>query len=117
MNRWALLCGLLSILPFIPWTLRNARTFHVFQPLAPRYAVDPGYTTDPGFNRWTKTVCVDFACTWEVYWNENSDVIDLAHLPARAFDSPAQYVETRDLIDDYNRVTTLTPQIDARFAA
>jgi hypothetical protein len=117
MIRWALLCGLLSILPFIPWTLRNARTFHVFQPLAPRYAVDPGYTTDPGFNRWTKTVCVDFACTWEVYWNENSDVIDLAHLPARAFDSPAQYVETRDLIDDYNRVTTLTPQIDARFAA
>jgi hypothetical protein len=117
MIRWAIVCGLLSVLPFIPWTLRNARTFRVFQPLAPRYAVDPGYSTDPGFNRWTKTVCVDFACTWEVYWNENSDVIDIARLPARAFDSPAQYIETRNLIDDYNRVTTLTPQIDARFAA
>jgi len=117
MLRWALLCALIAILPFIPWTLRNARTFHVFQPLAPRYAVDPGESTNPGFNRWTKTVCVDFACTWDVYWNADSDVIDLADLPARAFDSPQQYIETRDLIAAYNRTTTLTPQLDAEFGA
>ena len=30
------------------------RTFHVFEPLAPRYAVDPGEDTDPGFQRWTQ---------------------------------------------------------------
>jgi hypothetical protein len=117
MFRWALVCGLLSILPFIPWTLRNARTLHVFEPLAPRYAVDPGEDIDPGFQRWTKTVCVDFACTWDVYWNADNDVIDVADLPSRAFDSPQQSVATRALIDDYNRNTTITPQIDARFAA
>lgn len=117
MLRWTLLSGVLSILPFIPWTLRNARTFHVFQPLAPRYAVDPGEPSDPGFNRWTKTVCVDLACTWEVYWNANSDTIDFADLPARAFDSPQQYEGTRDLIAEYNRTTTLTPVMDAAFGA
>ena len=117
MTRWALACGLLAILPFIPWTLRNERTFHVFQPLAPRYAVDPGESTNPGFNRWTKTVCVDFACTWDIYWNADTDVIDIDNLPSRAFDSPQQYEQTRALITDYNSTTTLTPQLDAAFAA
>ncbi len=117
MVRWALLCGMVSILPFIPWTLRNHRTFHVFQPLAPRYAVDPGESTDPGFNRWTKTICIDFACTWDIYWNIDSDVIDFTDLPARAFDSPQQYLETRDLIAAYDRTTTLSPQLDAAFGA
>jgi hypothetical protein len=117
MMRWAFVCAILSILPFIPWTLRNAHTFHVFQPLAPRYAVDPGESTKPGFQRWTKTICVDFACTWDIYWNADSDVIDFTDLPTRAFDSPRQYDETRDLIAAYNRTTTVTPQLDARFAA
>ncbi len=117
MIRWALLCGLLSVLPFIPWTLRNARTFHLFEPLAPRYATDPGEPINPGFQRWTKTVCVDLACTWEVYWNIDNDVINLADLPSRAFDSPQQSIDTRNLIDEYNRTTTLNPALDARFAA
>ncbi len=117
MFRWALVCAFLSVLPFIPWTLRNARTFHVFEPLAPRYAVDPGEDIDPGFQRWTKTICVDFACTWEIYWNADNDVIDVTNLPLRAFDSHQQHIQTRTLIDDYNRQTTITPQIDARFAA
>jgi 4-amino-4-deoxy-L-arabinose transferase-like glycosyltransferase len=116
MVRWATLCGVLSILPFIPWTIRNWETFHVFQPLAPRYAVDPGESTDPGFNRWTKTVCADFACTWDVYWNANSDAIDPSRLPARAFDSGAQYRQTVKLLDAYNDELEITPPMDANFA-
>ncbi len=117
MLRWAILCALIAILPFIPWTLRNHRTFHVFQPLAPRYAADPGESTNPGFNRWTKTVCVDFACTSDVYWNADTDVIHIEDLPSRAFDSPRQFQQTQDLIAAYNRTTTLTPELDAGFAA
>ena len=117
MLRWALGCGLASCLPFIPWTVRNARTFDVFQPLAPRYAVDPGEDTDPGFNRWTKTMCVDLACTWEVYWSGNTDAIELKDLPAGAFDSPQQYEQTKHLLAEYNRTTTITPRIDAAFGA
>ena len=106
----------LSVLPFVPWTIRNWRTFHVFEPLAPRYATDPWEPTNPGFNRWTKTVCVDLACTWEVYWNFDSDVIDITKLPARAFDSPEQYLQTKALLDDYNKTQSSTPEMDDRFA-
>ncbi|HTW44787.1 MAG TPA: glycosyltransferase family 39 protein [Acidobacteriaceae bacterium] len=117
MMRFAVAAGLLSILPFIPWTIRNWRTFHVFQPLAPRSAMDPGQFTDPGFDRWTRTVCADFTCTWEIYWNANSAGIHLDNLPSRAFDSPAQYQQTQQLLDDYNDPITITPELDARFAA
>src|SRR5271156_6489645 len=114
--QYAAVAAGLSMLPFVPWTIRNWHTFHVFQPLAPRYATDPGEFTDPGFNRWTKTVCVDLACTWEIYWNIDSDVIDIAKLPSRAFDSSAQFEQTRQLLDGYNNTISLTPGMDERFA-
>lgn len=117
MMKFATAAALLSILPFLPWTIRNWRTFHVFQPLAPRSATDPGEDAFPGFDRWAGTVCVDFTCTWEIYWNANSDVIDIHNLPARAFDSRAQYQQTKQLLDDYDQTTTLTSELDARFAA
>lgn len=115
MLRMAIVCGSLSVLPFFPWAIRNWNTFHVFQPLAPRYATDPGEPTNPGFNRWTKTVCVDLTCTWEIYWNANSDPLPFDSLPTRAFDSAGQYLKTKQLFDDYNKTTTLTPEIDNRF--
>ncbi|HZU11099.1 MAG TPA: glycosyltransferase family 39 protein [Pseudacidobacterium sp.] len=116
MLRMASVCALLSILPFVPWTIRNWHTFRVFQPLAPRYANDPGEPTFPGFNRWTRTVCVDLTCTWEIYWNANADELHIENLPSRAFDSTAQYLETKQLFDDYNQTTTISSDIDARFA-
>jgi len=114
--RLALFAGLIAVLPFAAWTLRNWHTFHVFQPLAPRYATDPGEFGSPGFVRWVRTFTVDFASTTEIYWNGNSDSIDPGNLPARAFDDAEQYEQTRRLLDDYNSTTTLTPQLDARFA-
>jgi Dolichyl-phosphate-mannose-protein mannosyltransferase len=113
--RSAMLAGLLSLLPFVAWTLRNEHTFHVFQPLAPRYANDPGEFAFPGFVRWIKTLTADFTATNEIYWNGNSDRIDPANLPARAFDNPGQYLRTLRLLEEYNATTTLTPELDARF--
>ena len=113
--KLSILAGVLSVLPFIPWTVRNYRVFHVFQPLAPRSAMDPGEFTYPGFNRWVKTWCVDLVSTSEVYWNGNSDKIEIKNLPLRAFDTPAQYEQSKQLLDDYNQTTTLSPEIDARF--
>jgi 4-amino-4-deoxy-L-arabinose transferase-like glycosyltransferase len=114
--RLAIIAGLLSLLPFVPWTLRNWRTFHVFQPLAPRYANDPGEFASPGFIRWVRTLTMDFTSTSEIYWNGNSDRIDLANLPARAIDDAGQSQETQKLLQDYNAATTLTPALDVRFA-
>ncbi len=109
--------ALASLLAFAPWTLRNWHTFHVFEPLAPRYATDPGEPTNPGFQRWTKTVCADLVCTAEVYWAADDQSIGINELPNRAFDTPAQLRETADLLADYNRRTTITPALDGRFAA
>jgi 4-amino-4-deoxy-L-arabinose transferase-like glycosyltransferase len=114
--RIAIISGLLSVLPFVPWTIRNWRTFHVFQPLAPRYANDPGEFASPGFVRWIKSFTADFTSTSEIYWNGNSDRIDPANLPSRAIDSAAQSEETQKLLQDYNETTTLTPALDDRFA-
>jgi hypothetical protein len=113
--RLALITGLFSLLPFVAWTVRNWRTFHVFQPLAPRYANDPGEFNSPGFVRWVRTLAADFTTTNEIYWNGNSDRIDPSNLPSRAVDNAGQF-ETQRLLQDYNAITTLTPEIDARFA-
>jgi hypothetical protein len=115
------------LLPFLPWTLRNARTFHVFQPLAPRYANDPGELAPLGFARWYRTWAIDFADTENAYWNYPSDPIAISDLPPRAFNagSPAatqaQKDRTAQLLADYNASilssTDVMPSIDARFAA
>jgi Dolichyl-phosphate-mannose-protein mannosyltransferase len=115
--RLALCAGLLSVIPFVFWTARNLRTFHIFEPLAPRYATDPGEFTAPGFQRWMKTWIVDFAATSDIYWNVDSAPLDVNLLPTRAFDSATQHEETDAIIEVYNEKTTLTPAIDARFDA
>ncbi|HZP04521.1 MAG TPA: glycosyltransferase family 39 protein [Terracidiphilus sp.] len=115
--RMAATCIVLALLPFAVWTTRNWETFHVFQPLAPRLATDPGEGTNPGWERWIKTWCLDFISTYQIYWNVPDDVLDVSKLPGRAFDTPAQYAETVALARDYNaHGYEITPAIDAHFA-
>lgn len=116
-KRMVAVCVLLAVMPFAAWTWRNWRTFQVFEPLAPRYATDPGESTQAGWVGWVKTWCLDFISTYQVYWNVPGDALDITRLPERAFDSPQQYAETAALAMDYNDGgQTLTPEIDARFA-
>jgi hypothetical protein len=112
----ATVCVLLALAPFAVWTARNWRVFHVFEPLAPRLATDPGESSNLGWERWVKSWCLDFVSTYEIYWNVPGDKLDVSELPSRAFDSPAQYAETAALAADYNsHGMELTPEIDARF--
>ncbi len=116
-KRMVAVCVLLAMMPFAAWTWRNWSTFQVFEPLAPRYATDPGESTQAGWVSWVKTWCLDFISTYQVYWNVPGDTLDVSKLPARAFDSPEQYAETAALALDYNNNGgILTPEIDARFA-
>jgi len=117
LGRMVLACVLLGLAPFAAWTWRNWKVFHVFEPLAPRYATDPGEDTHPGWERWTKTWCLDFVGTYTVYWNVPGDVLDVKALPSWAFDSPAQYAETAALAAEYNdHGKELTHSLDERFA-
>jgi 4-amino-4-deoxy-L-arabinose transferase-like glycosyltransferase len=107
---------LISLLPLVPWTVRNWRAFQVFQPLAPRYANDPAEFVAYGFNRWVKTWLVEYVSVEEVFWNVPGDRIDIDDIPQRAFDSGAQYDETESLLDDYNSRLTIGPELNERFA-
>lgn len=111
----ALVALLLTLLPLLPWTIRNFRTFHQFQPLAPRYATDPGEPINKGFQRWYRTWAADFASTEEFYWKYPDEALDVSNLPNRAFDSDAEYDTTAQLIDDYNDSLHYHAAIDARF--
>lgn len=118
-----LAAALCAVLPLAPWTLRNWRTFHVFQPLAPRSATDPGELQPLGFDHWYRTWGIDFASTYEVYWNYNGARIEFTDVPPRAFnlgsqvDSAELRTQTAALLDDYNVTTISTASIDTRFNA
>ncbi len=113
----AIICSALSLTALLPWTVRNYRTFHTFQPLAPRHLNDPGEPVDLGFYRWLRTWSVEFVNTGNVYWNVNQDRIAMEDIPPRAYDSPEQYARTRALITAYNQNHQLTQEMDSQFAA
>jgi hypothetical protein len=115
-------CAVCVILPLVPWTVRNWRTFHVIQPLAPRYANDPGETPPLGFARWYRTWAMEFASTDQVYWNYNGYRINPALLPERAFDAGSRSAsemlrrQTLEVLEDYNQTAQQTPESEAEFA-
>ena len=105
----------------------------MFEPLASRFATDPGVFVPVGYVRWTKTWFAEFASNEEVYWDGNETTMHAEFLPGRAFDSAEQRVRTLGLIADYNAgcrpgpgvaagqdlppaVCRITPAEDAGFA-
>ena len=111
----ALVVAGVSMLPLVPWTVRNWRIFHQFQPLAPRYANEEGEFIPAGFNRWVKTWIADYVSVEEIYWQEPGNTIDAHQLPRRAFDTVDEQRQTFDLISDYNRMLRVAPELDGRF--
>lgn len=112
-----MLVASISVLPLVPWTLRNWQVFHRFQPLAPRYANQEDEFVPMGFNHWVKTWIADYTSVEEIYWAVPGGKLDADLLPSRAFDTPQQQEETAALFADYNPVLHITPELDQRFQA
>ncbi len=108
--------ALIIALPLLLWGARNWHVFHVVQPLAPRYATDPGEPISYGFQRWYRTWAIDFKSTLDVYWTYDGSPLAMKDLPPRAFDNPAQRQETERIYAQYNEVTSANPESDAAFA-
>lgn len=112
-----LLVGVVSTLPLVPWTLRNWRVFHRFQPLAPRYANEEEEFVPMGFNHWVKTWIADYSSVEEIYWAVPGSEMDPGKLPSRAFDSLQQQAQTAGVIKEYNTLLHVSPELDRRFEA
>ncbi len=104
-----------SLGPLLPWTIRNLRTMHTFQPLSPRYANEPGEFVPMGFNRWVKTWIADYTSVEEIYWQEPGAPIDASRLPSRAVDSRDEKLRTERILAQYNDGTDIDPELDHEF--
>ncbi len=100
--RMGAVCALLALAPFALWTGRNARVFHVFEPLAPRYASDPGDSSDLGFEHWAATWTLDFVNTVEVYWPVPGASVEIRFVPQRAWSNPHDDDRLRQILLAYN---------------
>jgi Dolichyl-phosphate-mannose-protein mannosyltransferase len=105
----------ISIAPLVPWTVRNWRDFHRFEPLAPRYASDPDEFVPSGFDRWVRTWVLDYVSTEEIYWQVPGSDVDIGLLPSRAFDSEQEHRQTQAIFDDYAQSRYVGPELNDRF--
>ncbi len=105
----------IAVAPLVPWTARNWRQFHKFEPLAPRYASDPDEFVPSGFDRWVRTWIVDYTSTEDVYWQVPGSDVDTSLLPNRAFDSEEERQQTQAIFDDYAKSHFVGPELNARF--
>ena len=85
-----------------PWTIRNWRTFHLFQPLAPAHAEMPGEFVPRGYLAWLRTWINDGRYIETVLWPLDDKQFHLEDYPAWAFDSPEEKTRVAQLLDQYN---------------
>jgi 4-amino-4-deoxy-L-arabinose transferase-like glycosyltransferase len=90
------------LLALAPWTIRNWRVLHVFQPLAPLNANMPGEFVPLGYQGWLKTWMTDGEFLDELMWNLGKEPVDIGDLPDGAFDSQAEHERVEALFDKLN---------------
>lgn len=112
------LAAVVALAPLIPWTIRNWRVMHLFQPLTPFYANMPNEFVARGFLRWVRTWMVDYSSVEDVFFHVDGSSVDVDDVPRRAFDNPQQLQQTIDAFAAYDdNGNRSTPEIDSQFAA
>lgn len=89
-------------LVLVPWTVRNYRVFHIFQPLAPAHAEMPGEFVPRGYLSWVRTWIDDGRFIGPVLWSLDQSPIKLDAIPDRAFDSAEEKQKVAALFERYN---------------
>jgi hypothetical protein len=105
-----------AAVPLVPWTIRNAITFHEFQPLTPQNTNLPGELVPKGFMAWERTWLYRVRDCYLVPWKLNGEAIRLEDIPPAAFDTPDERDRVGAVLETYNDDLTLTAEQDAVFA-
>jgi len=104
--RQATLCAAIFSVAFclvlVPWTIRNRRLFHVFQPLAPAHAEMPGEFVPRGYLLWVRTWLDDERYVASALWALDMRQIHVTEFPAKAFDSKEERDRVAALFEKYN---------------
>jgi hypothetical protein len=100
-----------------PWTIRNWRVFHQFQPLAPANAEMPGEFVPRGYLLWTRTWLTDERDIAPVLWSVDTMPITIEDIPGTAFDSEQERQLVATLLDRYNHPQSaatplLSPEVE-----
>ncbi|HKC62009.1 MAG TPA: glycosyltransferase family 39 protein [Pyrinomonadaceae bacterium] len=90
------------ILVLLPWTIRNERVFHLFQPLSPAHGEMPGEFVPQGYNMWLRTWIDDQRYIGPMLWDMDTRPINMDEIPASAFDSEEERARVAALFDRYN---------------
>jgi hypothetical protein len=90
-------------LVLVPWTIRNYRVFHFFQPLAPAHGEMPGEFVPRGYLLWLRTWLDDERYIGPVIWSLDDRPIRITEFPERAFDSKEERDRVAALLDKYNK--------------
>src|SRR5262249_1393362 len=105
------LFSLVFVLVLVPWTIRNARFFHLFQPLARVHGELPGEFVPGGYFLWLRTWLDDERYVSPFLWSLDTDPITMDDVPPHAFDSPDEKTRVAALLDRYNHPNgSTTPQ-------
>ena len=90
------------VLVLVPWTIRNARVFHRFEPLAPSHGEMPGEFVARGYNQWLRTWLDDEKYVSPFLWSLDSEPIDIDDVAPSSFDSVDEKARVEALLDKYN---------------
>ncbi len=113
----AVLMTAVSLVPLVPWAIRNWRVFHVFQPLVSQAVSNPDEFVPRGWNRWMKTWLSDFSQITGVSWSVGAEDLEIQRIPSSAFDNAEERARVQELFADYNaHGHEITPELDAQFA-
>lgn len=101
-----------ALAPLVPWTIRNWRVMHVFQPLVTIEATDPGEYIAQGWGSWASTWVADYSNVEDFCFHVDGEPVDINLIPARAFDSPQEREYVARLFAEYNKTAITTPELD-----
>ncbi|HET6978239.1 MAG TPA: glycosyltransferase family 39 protein [Pyrinomonadaceae bacterium] len=99
---YAAIFSLAFCLVLVPWTIRNRRVFHVFQPLAPAHAEMPGEFVPRGYLLWVRTWLDDERYVAPALWALDMKQIKTGDFPDSAFDSDEERERVAALLNKYN---------------
>ena len=93
-----------------PWTIRNARVFGVFQPIAPQGANMPGEFVPLGYTGWLRTWVDDAKYTESMEFPLDVGQLHIEKAPDYAFDSPEEREQVAALLERYNHPASAEAQ-------